>query len=168
MLKGFRDFIMRGNVVDLAIGFVVGAAFTTVVTDLTNDFINPLISLFGGGKKGGTVAGTFTVHGVLFNWGQFVSGVINFLLVSAVVYFLIVLPINRLNQRNLHFFKFGKSAGTEKAPEAPALAPDLELLTQIRDALLANQALLAEGVALAPAQRAAVEPADEGTASETA
>ncbi len=94
-LGDFRKFILRGNVVDLAVGIVIGAAFTTVVTALVNDFIKPLIGLlFGQSKLGWTVGpqGAFLV-------GDFIGAVVNFLLVAAVVYFLVVKPVNTLTDR---------------------------------------------------------------------
>lgn len=119
-MKGFRDFVMRGNVVDLAVGIVIGAAFTTVVTALVDGFITPLITLFTGGAK---VGGKFLVNGVAFDWGGLVSAVIYFILVAAVIYFLVVLPVNKLRAR--------VSRG-----ESPAAPPeDIRLLTEIRDAL---------------------------------
>ena len=93
MLKGFKDFIMRGNVIDLAIAVVVGAAFTGIVTQLTKSFIQPLIQVFGGG---GIHGGAFVIRGVSFDWAAFINAAINFLIVAGVLYFLIVVPINRL------------------------------------------------------------------------
>lgn len=125
-MKGFRDFIMRGNVVDMAVGIVIGAAFTAVVTALVNSFINPLIKLFTGGGK---VGGNFKVNGVTFDWGAFVSTVIYFLLVAAVIYFLVVLPINKLRERR-------DSRLRASEPEEPEEIPaDVQLLTEIRDLL---------------------------------
>ena len=93
MLKGFKEFILRGNVIDLAIAVVVGAAFTGIVTQLTKSFIQPLIQVFGGG---GIHGGAFVIHGVAFDWAAFINSLINFLIIAAVLYFLIVLPINRI------------------------------------------------------------------------
>ena len=121
MLKGFKNFIMRGNIIDLAIAVVFGAAFTGIVTQLTKSFIQPLIQVFGGG---GIHGGAFVIHGVSFDWAAFINSIINFLIVAATLYFLIVLPINRLT--TLHH------------KEAPAPAPepeDVVLLREIRDLL---------------------------------
>lgn len=96
MLKGFKEFILRGNVVDLAVGIVIGAAFTTVVTQLTDSFLKPVIQLVGGG---GLAAGTFEVNDVLFDWAAFVNAVITFLITAAAIYFLVVAPMNMLNAR---------------------------------------------------------------------
>lgn len=96
MLKGFKEFIMRGNVIDLAVGIVIGAAFTTVVNQLTASFLDPIIKLVGGG---GIDGGTFTVDGVVFNWGAFLNAVITFLITAAAIYFLVVAPFNHLRER---------------------------------------------------------------------
>ncbi|MBO0827929.1 MAG: large conductance mechanosensitive channel protein MscL [Streptosporangiales bacterium] len=117
---------MRGNVVDMAVGIVIGAAFTAVVTALVNSFINPLIKLLAGGGK---VAGAITINDVKFDWGAFVSTVIYFLLVAAVIYFLVVLPINKLRERRDRRLR-------KEEPEAPQEIPaDVQLLTEIRDLL---------------------------------
>ncbi|GAC1432145.1 MAG: large conductance mechanosensitive channel protein MscL [Ktedonobacteraceae bacterium] len=94
-LGDFRKFILRGNVVDLAVGIVIGAAFTAVVTALVNDFIKPLIGLLFGTPKFGWTAGP---QGA-FLIGDFVGTLVNFLLVAAVVYFLVVKPVNALTDR---------------------------------------------------------------------
>ena len=127
MLKGFKDFIMRGNVVDLAVGIVIGAAFTSVVTAFTNAFLKPLIQLLGGGT--GTSAGTWDVNGVKFDYASFINAVITFLLTAAVLYFLVVYPLNRLAER--------RKRGEEPPPEAPS--EEVKLLTEIRDALVRQQ-----------------------------
>ncbi|MFI7543725.1 large conductance mechanosensitive channel protein MscL [Actinoplanes sp. NPDC049599] len=127
MLKGFKDFIMRGNVVDLAVGIVIGAAFTAVVTAFTNAFLKPLIQLLGGGS--GASAGTFTVNKVPFDYASFINAVITFLLTAAVLYFLVVYPLNRLAER--------RKRGEEPPPEAPS--EEVKLLTEIRDALVRQQ-----------------------------
>jgi large conductance mechanosensitive channel len=127
MLKGFKDFIMRGNVVDLAVGIVIGAAFTAVVTAFTNAFLKPLIQLLGGGT--GASAGTWDVNGVKFDYASFVNALITFLLTAAVLYFLVVFPLNKLAER--------RKRGEEPPPEAPS--EEVRLLTEIRDALVRQQ-----------------------------
>ena len=127
MLKGFKEFIMRGNVIDLAIAVVVGAAFTGIVTQLTKSFIQPLIQVFGGG---GLHGGAFLIHGVAFDWAAFINAIINFLIVAAGLYFLIVVPINRINAHRHR----------TEAAAAPTLDPeDLVLLREIRDLLKAQK-----------------------------
>lgn len=92
MLKGFRDFIMRGNVVDLAVAVAIGAAFTNVVNQLTASFIEPLLKLAGGG---GVTGGAVIINGVAFDWAAFVNSVINFTVVAAVLYFLVIVPLGK-------------------------------------------------------------------------
>jgi large conductance mechanosensitive channel len=118
MLRGFKDFIMRGNVVDLAVGIVIGAAFTAVVTQFTDAFLKPLIQLVGGDTD------------VSFHFSSFINACITFLLTAAVLYFLIVYPMNKLAER--------RRRGEEPPPAAPS--DEVRLLTDIRDALLAQQA----------------------------
>jgi large conductance mechanosensitive channel len=97
MLSGFKQFILRGNVVDLAVGVVIGAAFGTVVTALVKDLINPLIALVVG--KPDFTGISFTVRGTLFPIGDFITAVVSFLLIAAAVYFFVVTPINALIAR---------------------------------------------------------------------
>jgi large conductance mechanosensitive channel len=127
MLKGFKDFIMRGNVVDLAVGIVIGAAFTTVVTAFTKGFLEPLIKLASGGH--GVKAGTASVRGVVFDYTSFINSIITFLLTAAALYFLVVYPLNRLAER--------RKRGEEPPTEAPS--EEVQLLTEIRDALVRGQ-----------------------------
>jgi len=96
VLKGFREFVMRGNVIDLAIAVLIGAAFGGLVSQLTKSFIEPLIKLFAGG---GVYGGAFIVNGVTFDWAAFINAVINFLIVVAVLYFFVVMPMNRIRER---------------------------------------------------------------------
>ncbi|MEV6609322.1 large conductance mechanosensitive channel protein MscL [Kutzneria sp. NPDC051319] len=124
MLKGFRDFLFRGNIVDLAVAVVIGTAFTALVTALGSAFINPLVKAITGGKIGGT----FTVVGVTFDYGLFITALINFIIVAAVVYFLVVIPVQRVTNR----FK-------KQEDEKPAAPTDIELLTEIRDLLRSQQ-----------------------------
>lgn len=124
MLRGFKEFILRGNVVDLAVGFVMGAAFGALVNAFTNAFIAPLVKLATGGKS---VSGTWKVKEAVFDWGSFVNAVITFLLTAAAVYYFVVVPINRFNRR--------RKAGEE--PEAD-LTDEARLLTEIRDELRAR------------------------------
>ena len=125
MLKGFRDFIVRGNVVDLAVGFVLGLAFTAVVTQFTSSFLEPLVRVISGGGEGVT-AGAFTIRGVPFDWPAFVNALIAFLLTAATLYFVVVLPMNKLAARRRR---------GEPPPEAPS--EEVLLLTEIRDLLSA-------------------------------
>jgi len=126
MLKGFKDFIMRGNVVDLAVGVVIGAAFTGLVTAFTTSFLKPVIGLLGGGE--GNLAGTWRLpNNDVIDWAGFVNAVIAFLMTAAVLYFLVVFPMNKLAER--------RRRGEEPPPAAPS--EEVKLLTEIRDALVA-------------------------------
>jgi large conductance mechanosensitive channel len=95
MLSGFKKFILRGNVVDMAVGVVIGAAFAGVVTGLTKAFLNPLIKLAaGGGEKFSTLQ--FMIRGVPFPIDELINASISFVLIAAAVYFLVVVPVNAL------------------------------------------------------------------------
>ena len=124
MLAGFKNFILRGNVVDLAVAVVIGAAFTTVVTALVNGLINPLIAAIAGQQDLSQVW-MFEVNGAIFSIGLIIGAIINFLLVAATIYFLVVMPMNHLAAR--------RKAGVEEEPPAPA--EDVLLLQEIRDLL---------------------------------
>jgi large conductance mechanosensitive channel len=125
MVRGYRDFIMRGNVIDLAVAVVIGTAFNDVVKAFTNSFLQPLIKLVSGGHQ---FSGQWKVPGttVAFAWGDFLNAVITFLLISAAVYFIVVLPMNKLHERI--------ARGEEPEPKAPS--QEVVLLTEIRDALV--------------------------------
>jgi len=97
MLKGFKDFIMRGNVVDLAVAVVIGAAFGAVVTAFVADLITPLIAAIAG--KPDFSGLTFTVNHSKFLYGAFVNAVVSFLLIAAAIYFAVVVPMNQLAER---------------------------------------------------------------------
>jgi len=125
-LRGFKDFILRGNVVDLSVGIVIGAAFTALVGSFGEAFIKPLLELFGANDD--RVGGQFTINGAKFDYSLFVNGVITFLITAAVVYFLVVMPMNRLAER--------RKKGVEPAPEA--VSEEILLLREIRDALNGN------------------------------
>lgn len=94
MLTEFRDFVLRGNVVDLAVAVVIGAAFGSVVTQLTESFITPLIAAVGGEQDFSALA--FTINGSRFTYGSFINAALSFLIVAAVVFFLVVKPVNAL------------------------------------------------------------------------
>jgi large conductance mechanosensitive channel len=125
VLKGFKDFVMRGNVVDLAVGIVIGAAFTALVGQFGKSFLEPLIKLVTGGGK---VGGGFTLNGVRFDYGAFITAVITFVATAAALYFLVVLPMNKLAER--------RRRGEEPPPKAPS--EEVTLLKEIRDALRAR------------------------------
>jgi large conductance mechanosensitive channel len=94
MFKGFRDFILRGNVIDLAVAVIIGAAFTAIVTSLTEKIINPLLGAVIGKPNFGYLVGH--VNGGEIRYGDFLTAIINFLLIAGVVYFFLVLPTQYL------------------------------------------------------------------------
>src|SRR5665213_3164120 len=96
MFKEFRKFILRGNVVDLAVGIVIGAAFTSVVNSLVANVITPLISTIYGGHEFSKAV--FHLRGNVFGYGAVINAIISFLIVAAVVFFFVVQPINKLNE----------------------------------------------------------------------
>lgn len=97
LLNEFKAFIMRGNVVDLAIAVVIGAAFGAVVTALVADIITPLIAAIGGQPNFGNL--TFTINHSQFKYGDFINAVISFIILAAVIFFLVIKPLNWLQSR---------------------------------------------------------------------
>ncbi|WP_158865182.1 large conductance mechanosensitive channel protein MscL [Leifsonia sp. AG29] len=132
MLKGFREFILRGNVIDLAVAVVIGAAFTAIVTSIVTNLINPLIGAF---FKASSLdhAMVVTLNGSEIKFGAVLGAIINFLIVAVVVYFAFVLPINTIKSRAERLRKKG-------VVEPGAPVTELDLLTEIRDLLSAQQA----------------------------
>ena len=129
MLKGFKDFLMRGNVVDLAVAVIIGTAFTNVVTSVVTNLINPLIAAMGGANVNGLA--WQIVNGndkAILNFGSIVTAMINFVIIAAVVYFLIVLPVKAIQER--------RKKGQESGPAEPT---ETELLIEIRDLLRQQQ-----------------------------
>ena len=124
MLKGFKDFLMRGNVVDLAVAVVIGTAFAAIVKALVDGILNPLIAAIAGAPDISGV-GNFTLNKAEFSVGGVLQAILNFVFVAAAVYFVIVLPMNKLAER--------RKQGVEAEPEAPS--EEVLLLTQIRDLL---------------------------------
>ncbi len=95
MVKGFKDFILRGNVIDLAVAVVIGAAFAALVSAFTDNLIQPLVGLVLGG---GVDAGSLTVNGQVFDFTAIINAIITFLITAAVVYFVFVVPMNKVRQ----------------------------------------------------------------------
>lgn len=126
MLSGFKDFISRGNVIDLAVGMIIGTAFTAVVTALVNSVLMPAIAMV----TGGDISFDSWLQFGEIKVGVFLTAVVNFLLIAAALYFCIVMPINKMNERR------AAKLGTEDAAEE-AEDPQLVLLKEIRDALAA-------------------------------
>lgn len=127
MLKEFRDFLMRGNIVDLAVAVVIGAAFGALVTSLVEDLITPIIGAVIGKPDFSDL--TFTINGSKFFYGNFLNALISFLSIATAVFFFVVKPMNELQTR------LGKG---KAEPEAPS--EDIQLLTDIRDELRAQRA----------------------------
>jgi large conductance mechanosensitive channel len=126
MISGFRDFVLRGNVVDLAVAVVIGAAFTGLVTALTDNLVNPLVSAFGGGNVDGFAFRLIADSPkTTVDVGAILTAAVNFLIVAAVVYFLILAPLARL----LELRKKGEVEEVAATPE------DIALLQDIRDLL---------------------------------
>ena len=126
MLKGFKDFLLRGNIVDLAVAVVVGTAFTALVTAFTKSFIEPLLGVVGGG---GELGMSFTIRDQVFTIGAFITAIITFAITAAVVYFFVVVPMKTVQER--------LAQGKEEAPVA--VPEDIQLLREFRDALAAQR-----------------------------
>ena len=130
MLKGFKDFILRGNVVDLAVAVVIGAAFAGVILAFTDNIIQPIITAFGGGDDPGLGFQITDNPATFVDIGALITAIINFLIVGAAIYFFVVVPVNALLER--------RKRGEE--PEVAAPTEDIVLLQEIRD-LLRQRAL---------------------------
>src|ERR1700691_4001340 len=122
MLKGFKEFIMRGNVVDLAIAVVIGTAFTALVKAFVGDILTPIIAAIFGKPHFGDL--TFSITTSQFLYGDLINVAITFVSVAAAIYFFVVLPLNKIAAR--------RAKAQEPADELP---PDIALLTEIRDLL---------------------------------
>jgi large conductance mechanosensitive channel len=129
MLKGFKDFILRGNVIDLAVAVVIGAAFATIVTAFTDSIIKPLINAVTPASSPGLgvtlIAGKDSTY---VDFAAVITAAINFVIVAAVIYFAVVLPVNVIQER--------RRRGEETGPVEPT---EVELLAEIRDLLSAQQ-----------------------------
>ncbi|MFE1774492.1 large conductance mechanosensitive channel protein MscL [Streptomyces sp. NPDC059008] len=142
VLAGFREFLMRGNVVELAVAVVVGAAFTNIVNAVVKGVISPIVGALGSQNLDhyqscltATCAkdpktGAFT-DGIYILWGSVLSAALTFLITAAVVYFLMILPMNKWKERQ---------EAKKPVDDAPASQTEVELLTEIRDALIAQRA----------------------------
>ncbi|MGN1422551.1 MAG: large conductance mechanosensitive channel protein MscL [Oscillospiraceae bacterium] len=128
-LEEFKAFALKGNVMSMAVGVIIGAAFQSIVTSLTDNFINPLIALITGGNSGEgvVIGGQFEINGVVFNYGAFLSAVVNFL-IMAFILFLLIKGMNKL-------MDIGKKKEEPKPAEPPKPTKEEELLTEIRDLL---------------------------------
>ena len=136
MIKGFKEFILRGNVIDLAVAVVIGAAFSAIVAVMVEQLINPLIgAIFQVGDLSGWVIEIPTISGNTSNIGigAIIGAIINFLAIAAIVYFVFVYPMNHLKQRA------AARAGLSKVEDEPKLPTEQEILVQIRDLLEKQQ-----------------------------
>ena len=120
MLSGFKQFILRGNVVDLAVGVVIGAAFGSVVTAFTKDLLTPLIAAIVGKPDFSSIS--FTINGTPFPVGDFINAAVSFVLVAAAVYFFVVTPINALIAR-MRKAPVPADPTTKKCPECLSEIP---------------------------------------------
>ncbi|RFA19288.1 large conductance mechanosensitive channel protein MscL [Subtercola boreus] len=146
MFNGFKEFILRGNVIDLAVAVVIGAAFTAVVTAIVTGIFNPIISAI---FQSDTLNDALDVHvgSATIKFGLVLGAIIQFLIVALVVYFVFVLPINHL--KKVAFFKNQQSPATEAAAATPPT--EAELLTEIRDLLAAQRSVGAVTASQTPA-----------------
>lgn len=143
MLKEFKDFIAKGNVMDMAVGIIIGAAFTAIVKSMVGDLINPIVSLFMGGVDFtnsfvllgdgafATLAEAKEAGVAAFAYGAFIMAVINFLIIAFVV-FMLVRYVNKAKEAA------AKEEEAAPAPEAPKGPSEIDLLTEIRDSLAAK------------------------------
>lgn len=129
-MKGFKNFIMQGNVIDLAVGVVIGGAFTALIKAFVENLIQPVINVFGGGNVNG-LAFTITNPSTLVDIGAILSAIISFLITAAVVYFVFVMPIAQARAMAR------KSRGLPAEEEDP-IPEDIALLTEIRNLLQAQ------------------------------
>ena len=137
MLKGFKEFILRGNVIELAVAVVIGAAFTAIVTGIVEGIFNPVIALIFDAQslaQSGIELRPESAPGaddaIVLSWGRVISAVIQFLLVAGIIYAAVIAPMNYVKRRR------AKAQAAGAAPPAPS---ELELLTEIRDLLKAQQ-----------------------------
>ncbi|MEU9122897.1 large conductance mechanosensitive channel protein MscL [Streptomyces sp. NPDC048506] len=141
VLQGFKEFLMRGNVIELAVAVVVGAAFTNIVNSVVKGVINPIVGALGSQNLDNYQScltttcskdpktGAF-VDGIYILWGSVLSAALTFLITAAVVYFLMILPMNKWKERQ---------EAKKPVDDGPAAPTEIELLTEIRDALIAQR-----------------------------
>ncbi|MDV6373067.1 large conductance mechanosensitive channel protein MscL [Deinococcus arenicola] len=128
MVSGFQKFLLRGNLIDLAVGVLIGAAFGKVVDSFTTGLVLPIIGIFGGVPDFSAL--TFTVNNSIFKYGAFLTSLLSFVLTAAIIYFFVIVPFNHLMER---FKRQEKEAVAEPSNEE-------KLLAEIRDAVKAQAA----------------------------
>jgi large conductance mechanosensitive channel len=116
-MSGFKKFLLRGNLIDLAVGVVIGLAFAAIVTALVADLITPLIAAIGGKPNFANL--TFTVNHSKFKYGDFINALVSFLIIAAVIYFIVVLPVNRI----MALTSKTEAATTKDCPECLSTIP---------------------------------------------
>jgi large conductance mechanosensitive channel len=126
MIKEFRDFLLRGNIIELAVAFVIGAAFALVVKSFNDNIITPIIAMLGG--KPDFSGLYFTINGAQFRWGAFLTDLLGFVITAAAIFFLVVKPVNTINER--------RRRGEEPSVVEPT--EEILLLREIRDSLRAR------------------------------
>jgi len=126
MIREFRDFLMRGNIIELAVAFVIGAAFALVVKSFNDNIVTPIIAMLGG--KPDFSGLYFTINGAQFRWGAFLTDLLGFIITAAAIFFLVVKPVNTINER--------RRRGEEPSVVEPT--EEILLLREIRDALRAG------------------------------
>lgn len=131
MLKGFKEFISRGNVIDLAVAVVIGMAFTQVIDSLVKGIILPIISALFGKPSFDDL--TFTINNSVFLYGTFITALVNFVLVAAAIYFVVVVPIKTLGEMQAR-----RRAAGQDEDEASVASDESVLLREIRDLLAAQ------------------------------
>ncbi len=117
MFKGFREFIMRGNVVDLAVAVVIGAAFGALVKAFVDNILTPIIAAFFGQPNFGNLV--FTINGSEFHYGLFINALVSFLLIAAAIYYVVIVPMNHLAERR----RRGQDPDTKECPECLSEIP---------------------------------------------
>ncbi|WP_251150535.1 large conductance mechanosensitive channel protein MscL [Cellulosimicrobium sp. Marseille-Q4280] len=140
VLSGFKEFVLRGNAIDLAVGVVIGAAFTSIVTAIVNGLISPLIAMIFGKPDISNMWKIGPINEATINMGLILNALLQFLLVAVAIYFVIVLPMNHLAAR--------RKKDVEPEPEAPA--EDVRVLQEIRDLLAAQAGAPGQGGPGAP------------------
>ena len=128
MIKGFREFLLRGNVIDLAVAVVIGAAFGAVVMAFVSDILTPLIAAIAGQPSFGGL--TFKINHSKFKYGDFLDALISFVLVAAAIYFFVVVPVKHLTE-----LRARRRAAGEDPDEAVPVSDEVALLGEIRDLL---------------------------------
>ena len=128
MLKEFREFLLKGNLIELAVAFVLGVAFAAVIKSLVDNMITPIIGMIGGVDFSSE---TFTINDSVFRYGLFINALISFVLVAASIFFFVVKPLNVLAER--------RKRGEVSEEEVPELSDEAILLSEIRDLLRAGR-----------------------------